>query len=253
MNSQTTFQLGTLYLIPNTLGVYGTDGAQDTLRAVLAPQVVETTARLQHFVVETAKVARQFLKAVGTQTPLQELQLTELNVKTPDAAVKDMLAPLLAGHDVGLLSDAGCPAVADPGARLVEAAHAAGVRVVPLVGPSSLLLALMGSGLNGQKFAFHGYLPIDAAARLKEIKRLESESKAHAQTQLFIETPYRNMQLLDTLLKTLNANTQLCVAADLTLPSETIRMHRVGEWQKRLKQGQGLELNKRPSIFLFLA
>ncbi len=174
MTSQITSQFGTLYLIPNTLGVYGTDGAQDTLRAVLAPQVVETTARLQHFVVETAKVARQFLKAVGTHTPLQELQLTELNVKTPDAAVKDMLAPLLAGHDVGLLSDAGCPAVADPGARLVEAAHAAGVRVVPLVGPSSLLLALMGSGLNGQKFAFHGYLPIDAAARLKEIKRLES-------------------------------------------------------------------------------
>lgn len=252
MTSKPQSPLGTLYLIPNTLGVYGTDGAQDTLRAVLAPQVVEVTARLQYFVVETAKVARQFLKAVGTQTPLQALHLAELNVKTPDAAVKDMLAPLLNGHDVGLLSDAGCPAVADPGARLVEAAHSAGVRVVPLVGPSSLLLALMGSGLNGQKFAFHGYLPIDAVARSKEIKRLESESKAYAQTQLFIETPYRNMALFETLLKTLNANTQLCIAADLTLPSETIRMHRVSDWQKRLKQGQGVELNKRPCIFLFL-
>ena len=253
MTSQTTPQLGTLYLIPNTLGVYGTDGAQDSLRAVLAPQVVETTARLQHFVVETAKVARQFLKAVGTQTPLQQLQLTELNVKTPDSAVNDMLAPLLAGHDVGLLSDAGCPAVADPGARLVEAAHAAGVRVVPLVGPSSLLLALMGSGLNGQKFAFHGYLPIDAATRLKELKRLESESKNHAQTQLFIETPYRNMQLFDTLLKNLNPNTKLCVAVDLTLPSELIRTRTVAAWREALKKDAGFDLNKRPSIFLFLA
>ena len=253
MNSRTTSQLGVLYLIPNTLGVYGTDGAQDTLRAVLAPQVVATTARLQYFVVETAKVARQFLKAVGTQMPLQELQLTELNVKTPDAAIKDMLAPLLAGHDVGLLSDAGCPAVADPGARLVEAAHAAGVRVVPLVGPSSLLLALMGSGLNGQKFAFHGYLPIDAAAKLKDIKRLESESKSHTQTQLFIETPYRNMQLFDTLLKTLNPNTKLCVAADLTLPTELIRTRTVAAWRDALKKDAVFDLNKRPAIFLFLA
>ena len=253
MNSRTTSQHGVLYLIPNTLGVYGTDGAQDTLRAVLAPQVVETTARLQHFVVETAKVARQFLKAVGTHMPLQELQLTELNVKTPDAAVKDMLVPLLAGHDVGLLSDAGCPAVADPGARLVEAAHAAGVRVVPLVGPSSLLLALMGSGLNGQKFAFHGYLLIDAAARVKELKRLESESRAQLQTQLFIETPYRNMQLFDMLLKNLNPNTKLCVAADLTLPTEWIRMRTVAGWRDALKKEVGFDLNKRPAIFLFLA
>lgn len=253
MKSKTTSQFGTLYLIPNTLGVYGTDAAQDTLRSVLAPQVVETTARLQYFVVETAKVARQFLKEVGTQMPLQELHLTELNVKTPEAAIKDMLAPLLAGHDLGLLSDAGCPAVADPGARLVEAAHSAGIRVVPLVGPSSLLLALMGSGLNGQKFAFHGYLPIDAAERTKELKRLESESKAQSQTQLFIETPYRNMPLFETLLKTLSPNTKLCVAADLTLPSEFIRMQSVAQWRQSVKSGQGIELNKRPSIFLFLA
>ena len=253
MNAQTISNFGTLYLIPNTLGVYGTDGAQDTLHAVLAPQVVETTARLQHFVVETAKVARQFLKAVGTQTPLQALQLTELNVKTQDAAITKMLAPLLAGHDVGLLSDAGCPAVADPGARLVAAAHAAGVRVVPLVGPSSLLLALMGSGLNGQKFAFHGYLPIDAAARVKELKRLESESKTQSQTQLFIETPYRNMQLFDTLIKNLNPNTKLCIAADLTLPTEWIRMRTVAGWRDVLKKEVGFDLNKRPAIFLFLA
>ena len=244
---------GTLYLIPNTLGVYGTEGAQDTLRDVLPPQVLSVAAACEYFVVETPKVARQFLKAVGTQTPLQQLQVNELNVKTSDAEVKLLLQPLLEGHNVGLLSDAGCPAVADPGARLVEMAHQAGIRVVPLVGPSSILLALMGSGLNGQKFAFHGYLPIDATQKNKEIKRLEQESKSHQQTQLFIETPYRNMQLFETLLNTLNAQTKLSVAADLTLPSETIRTHTVAEWQKRVKQGQSLDLNKRPSIFLFLA
>ncbi len=249
----TSKPLGTLYLIPNTLGVYGTEGAQDTLRDVLPPQVLSVAAACEYFVVETPKVARQFLKAVGTQTPLQQLQVNELNVKTSDAEVKLLLQPLLEGHNVGLLSDAGCPAVADPGARLVEMAHQAGIRVVPLVGPSSILLALMGSGLNGQKFAFHGYLPIDAAQKNKEIKRLEQESKSHQQTQLFIETPYRNMQLFETLLKTLNAQTKLSVAADLTLPSETIRTYTVAEWQKRVKQGQSLDLNKRPSIFLFLA
>ena len=156
---------------------------------------------------------------------------------------------------MGLLSDAGCPAVADPGARLVEAAHRAGVRVVPLVGPSSILLALMGSGLNGQKFAFHGYLPIGAAQKTKEIKRLEQESKAHAQTQMFIETPYRNMQLFETLLKTLQPNTCLCVGADLTLPTEWLRTQTVGEWQKMFKNkgSEITDLNKRPTMFLFIA
>ena len=192
---------------------------------------------------------------MGTQTPLQELHISELNVKTADDAVKQLLAPVLAGHNLGLLSDAGCPAVADPGARLVEAAHRAGVRVVPLVGPSSILLALMGSGLNGQKFAFHGYLPIDAAQKTKEIKRLEQESKAHAQTQMFIETPYRNMQLFETLLKTLQPNTCLCVGADLTLPTEWLRTQTVGEWQKMFKNkgSEITDLNKRPTMFLFLA
>lgn len=160
-------QLGTLYLIPNTLSS-PTDINHDTLNAVLPMQVQTIVHECNYFVVETAKVARQFLKAVGTQTPLQELHISELNVKTADDAVKQLLAPVLAGHNLGLLSDAGCPAVADPGARLVEAAHRAGVRVVPLVGPSSILLALMGSGLNGQKFAFHGYLPIDAAQKPKK-------------------------------------------------------------------------------------
>ena len=247
-------QLGTLYLIPNTLSS-PTDINHDTLNAVLPMQVQTIVHECNYFVVETAKVARQFLKAVGTQTPLQELHISELNVKTADDAVKQLLAPVLAGHNLGLLSDAGCPAVADPGARLVEAAHRVGVRVVPLVGPSSILLALMGSGLNGQKFAFHGYLPIDAAQKTKEIKRLEQESKAHAQTQMFIETPYRNMQLFEILLKTLQPNTCLCVGADLTLPTEWLRTQTVGEWQKMFKNkgSEMTDLNKRPTMFLFLA
>lgn len=247
-------QFGTLYLIPNTLSS-PTDINHDTLNAVLPIQVQTIVHECNHFVVETAKVARQFLKAVGTQTPLQELHISELNVKTADEVVNQLLAPVLAGHNLGLLSDAGCPAVADPGARLVEAAHRAGVRVVPLVGPSSILLALMGSGLNGQKFAFHGYLPIDAVQKAKEIKRLEQESKNHAQTQMFIETPYRNMQLFETLLKTLQSNTRLCVGTDLTLPTEWLRTQTVGEWQKMLKTGgvQMVDLNKRPTMFLFLA
>ena len=247
-------RFGTLYLIPNTLSS-PTDINHDTLNAVLPTQVQTIVHECNHFVVETAKVARQFLKAVGTQTPLQELHISELNVKTADDAVKQLLVPVLAGHNLGLLSDAGCPAVADPGARLVEVAHRAGVRVVPLVGPSSILLALMGSGLNGQKFAFHGYLPIDSVQKTKEIKRLEQESRTCSQTQMFIETPYRNMQLFETLLKTLQPNTRLCVGTDLTLPPEWLRTQTVGEWQKILKTGgvQMGDLNKRPTMFLFLA
>ena len=244
-------QIGTLYLIPNTLSS-PTDINHDALNAVLPQEVQAIVKECNYFVVETAKVARQFLKAVGTKTALQELHISELNVKTPDDAVKQLLAPLLAGHNLGLLSDAGCPAVADPGARLVEVAHQAGIRVVPLVGPSSILLALMGSGLNGQKFAFHGYLPIDDAQRSKEVKRLEQESKAHAQTQMFIETPYRNTQLFEYLLKTLQPNTRLCVGVDLTLPTETLRTMSVSAWQKAIKSGHGVALNKRPTMFLFL-
>lgn len=240
-------QLGTLYLIPNTLG------SHDTLSAVLPVDVQEIAARCTHFVVENPKVARNFLKAVGITTPLQEVTMGELNVNTPDADIKKLLTPLLAGQDVGLISDAGCPAVADPGARLVAAAHGAGIAVQPLVGPSSILLALMGSGLNGQKFAFHGYLPIDAAQRQAELKKLENESRAAQQTQMFIETPYRNMQLFEALCKLLNPQTKLCLGVDLTLPTEFILTLTVGEWQKRLKNSNLPDLHKRPTLFLFLA
>ena len=234
---------GILYLIPNTLG------SHDTRDAVLPADVQAIAAGCAHFVVENAKVARQFLKAINIVLPLQEVAMSELNVNTLDADVVKLLAPLLAGHDVGLISDAGCPAVADPGARLVAAAHAAGVTVRPLVGPSSILLGLMASGLNGQKFAFQGYLPVDAAARGAAIKKLEAESKSQQQTQLFIETPYRNMQMLEALCQNLNPLTQLCVAADLTLASEFVLTQAVGEWRKH----KGLDLHKRPTLFLFLA
>ena len=239
--------LGTLYLIPNTLG------SHDTLAAVLPAEVQAIAARCTHFVVENPKVARNFLKAVGITTPLQEVSMGELNVNTPDTDIQQLLTPLLAGHDVGLVSDAGCPAVADPGARLVAAAHAAGIAVQPLVGPSSILLALMGSGLNGQKFAFHGYLPIDAAQRQAELKKLESESRASQQTQMFIETPYRNMQLLEALCKTLHPQTKLCVGADLTLPTQYILTQTIAEWQKSNKNKAWPDLHKRPTLFLFLA
>lgn len=238
---------GTLYLIPNTLG------SHDTLSAVLPADVVAIAARCTHFVVENAKIARQFLKAVGLNIPLQEAIMAELNVNTPDKDIAALLAPLLAGHDVGLVSDAGCPAVADPGARLVAAAHAAGIVVMPLVGPSSILLALMGSGLNGQKFAFNGYLPTDAAERTKELKQLENHSRQHNQTQLFIETPYRNMALLEAMCAVLSPQTQLCVAADLTLPTQHIQTATVKAWQQLFKTNKRPELHKRPTLFLFLA
>ena len=237
---------GTLFLIPNTLG------SHETRDAVLPIDVQAIAAGCTHFVVENAKVARQFLKAINISTALQEVQMGELNVNTADTEVAKLLVPLLDGQDVGLISDAGCPAVADPGARLVAAAHDAGVSVRPLVGPSSILLALMASGLNGQKFAFQGYLPVDTQARSSVIKKLELESRQSQQTQLFIETPYRNMQMLEALCLNLNPQTKLCVAVDLTLKTESIRTLSVKAWRDVVKK-QSIDLHKRPALFLFLA
>ena len=237
---------GTLFLIPNTLG------SHETRDAVLPADVQAIAAGCRHFVVENAKVARQILKAINNSTPLQEVHMGELNVNTADTEVAKLLAPLLEGQDVGLISDAGCPAVADPGARLVAAAHDAGVSVRPLVGPSSILLALMASGLNGQKFAFQGYLPVDTQARSSVIKKLELESRQSQQTQLFIETPYRNMQMLEALCLNLNPQTKLCVAVDLTLKTESIRTLSVNAWRDVVKK-QSIDLHKRPALFLFLA
>jgi 16S rRNA (cytidine1402-2'-O)-methyltransferase len=233
---------GILYLIPVPLG-------PDAPEHVLAPPVLAITRRLQHFVVENAKSARAFLKAVGTELPLQQLQLSELSEHTPAQALPALLAPLLAGHDVGLISEAGCPAVADPGADLVALAQQRDIRVEPLIGPSSLLLALMGSGLSGQHFAFHGYLPAKDGERQKALRELENESRRRHQTQLFIETPYRNRALFEALLATCQPATRLCVATHLSLPDASIRTRSIGAWKKETPP----ELERRPTVFLLQA
>lgn len=215
---------GTLYLIPVPLGPVSPD-------ACLPPETLAAARRLDHFIVERAKTVRAHLKAMGHPQPLQSLHLEELNEHTPAAAIPPLLAPLKAGHDVGLLSEAGCPAVADPGAALVMAAHCANIRVVPLIGPSSILLALMASGLGGQRFAFHGYLPAKEAERCQAIRELEKTARRDHATQLFIETPYRSAALLDALATTLASNTLISVGADLSLPSQLIQTRSARNWR----------------------
>ncbi|GAB7535326.1 SAM-dependent methyltransferase [Burkholderia sp. 3C] len=236
---------GTLYLIPNTLG----DGDDAMLAAVLPAAVQARAASLGYYIGENAKTTRVFLKKVGVERPIQEIEIRELNVKTPAGEIERLLAPILAGADAGLVSEAGCPAVADPGALLVRRAHERGVKVVPLVGPSSILLALMASGLNGQTFAFHGYLPVDAAARAKRLRELEQQSRKGRETEIFIETPYRNQAMLETLIATCAPSTLICVAADLTLETETIVSRSAADWKKK----PAPNLQKRPAIFLLLA
>ncbi len=233
---------GTLYLIPVPLG------PADPVET-LHPHILATIRPLTHFVVEQAKSARAFLKAAGTDSPLQELALEELNEHTRCKDIERLLAPLRAGHDVGLLSEAGCPAIADPGADLVALAQRENIRVVPLVGPSSLLLALMASGLNGQRFAFQGYLPAKEAERRKALGELENESRKRQQTQLFIETPYRNRALFETILQTCRPDTRLCLATNLTLPGESIRTRSIDQWKKEAPP----DLERRPTVFLLLA
>lgn len=232
---------GTLYLIPAPLA----DGGLD---AVLPSGVRAIAARLTTFVVEHPRTARAFLKRLGTQTPLTALRLLELNEHTRPEAVEALLAPLLAGEDMGLLSEAGCPAVADPGAALVRLAHRHGVRVVPLVGPSAILLALMASGFNGQRFSFHGYLPVDRAERRRRLRELEALSRQRDETQIFIETPYRNRQLLEAVLEACGEQTELCVALALTTEAERIQARTIGEWRR---EGTGIE--RLPAVFLLYA
>ncbi|MES2014884.1 MAG: SAM-dependent methyltransferase [Pseudomonadota bacterium] len=242
---------GTLYLIPNTLG------ATEALAHVIPEHVQALTARLDYFVAENAKTARAFLKLIAIghplAKPLQEIEIAELNVNTPAAALAGLLAPLLAGRDAGLVSEAGVPAVADPGADLVRLAHQHGITVKPLVGPSSLLLAVMASGLNGQSFAFNGYLPTDAALRTKRIKELENRSRSEKQTQLLIETPYRNGAMLEALVAGCQQSTLICVATDLSLPTESIRTLSGVKWKALLAAGKAPDFHKKPTVFLLLA
>ena len=233
---------GTLYLIPVPLGPTPPE-------ASLPSNVLTTIFPLKHFVVEQAKTARAFLKAAGTATALQELQLEELNEHTKTNELERLLTPLLAGHDVGLLSEAGCPAVADPGANLVALAQSENIRVVPLIGPSSILLALMASGLNGQRFAFQGYLPAKEIERNKALRDLEAESRKRQHTQIFIETPYRNRAMFDGILQSCQPATRVTVATDLSLPSESVRTCSVQSWKKQTPP----EIERRPTVFLLLA
>jgi 16S rRNA (cytidine1402-2'-O)-methyltransferase len=215
---------------------------------VLPASVVEHVRRLDSFVVENAKSARAFLSACEYPRPIREVAMSELNEHTPEAAIDALLDPARQGRDLGLLSEAGVPAVADPGARLVAAAHAEGIRVLPLVGPSSILLALMASGLEGQRFRFHGYLPVPTEARRARLTQIERESAQSDETQVFIETPYRNDAMLADILTACRDDTRLAIAADLTGPGETIRMNTVAAWRE-----PSASIGKRPAVFLLLA
>jgi len=241
----TPSKFGKLYLIPTNLA------EPFIATSILPDNVISTALTLNHYIAENAKTARAFLKAIGISRPLQEVSIIELekhNNPAENDSARSLLAPLLAGFDVGLVSEAGAPAVADPGAIIVAAAHAAGIQVVPLIGPSSILLGLMASGLNGQKFAFHGYLPQEKTARTKAITELERESKQKNMTQMFIETPYRNAPIFADLITTLNPGTRLCIATDLTGQHESVRTMEVTKWRL-----QKHEIDKVPTLFLFLA
>ena len=233
---------GRLYLIPVPLG-------QTPPASVLPAAVCDCARQLTHFVAENAKSARAFLKSLPSAFPIQQIDIRELSEHTPASGLPALLAPLLAGIDVGLISEAGCPAVADPGAQLVALAHAHDIEVLPLVGPSSILLALMGSGLSGQNFAFHGYLPAKEDARRKRIGELERESRQAQRTQIFIETPYRNTQMLETLIGCCAAQTRIGIATDLTLESQYIATRTPAQWRALPRP----DLDRRPTVFLLQA
>jgi len=216
---------GTLYLIPTLLG-------EGDIAWVIPTAVKQCIADLSYYIVENPKAARKFLRQVDCNLSLQEIKMQALDEHTQPKNFIDFLAPLLSGNNVGLLSEAGCPAVADPGAGLIRIAHQRNIRVVPLVGPSSVLLALMASGLNGQRFMFHGYLPVERNKRIIKIIQLERESVRDDQTQIFIETPYRNQRLLEALIQNCQNNTNLCIASNITLANEQIRTKTVKEWKQ---------------------
>ncbi|MDL2230363.1 SAM-dependent methyltransferase [Alistipes sp. OttesenSCG-928-L06] len=230
---------GKIYLIPTPIGeteVYGVM-PQDNQRVIQS---------LDYFVVENLRSARRFLSKAGIGKPIDSLTFAELNEHTPPQEVEKLLQPILAGQNAGIISEAGVPAVADPGADLVALAHRKNIEIVPLVGPSSILLAVMGSGLNGQSFAFNGYLPVKQPDRNKTIRHFETRALRENQSQFFIEAPYRNAKLLDDLLSTLAAETRLTIAVDILQPDQLVRTRRVADWKKEKP-----DINKRPAIFGF--
>ena len=230
--------LGKIYLIPTTLG--------DCDPLDVLPQTVQRVIELiDDYIVENEKTARKFIKSIAPEKVQASLRLSALNKHTEVAEHNKMIEPCLNGINVGIMSEAGCPGVADPGAAIVKIAHEKGIQVVPLVGPSSILLAIMASGMNGQSFTFNGYLPIENGEKKSTLKNLEKLSFDKNQSQIFIETPYRNNKLLEDLLHTLQPATHLCIATDITLPTEFIKTARVQDW-KKIK----VDLHKRPTIFI---
>ncbi len=232
---------GKLYLIPTVI-------AEGTHEAVIPSSVKRELINIQHFLAEDIRTARRYLSSLKIYSSIESLDFKLLNKNTAETELSDLFAPLMKGKNLGVLSESGCPGVADPGAIAVKYAHQNGINVVPLVGPSSILLSLMASGLNGQQFAFHGYLPIDAKEAMQSIRVLEQESRTKNQTQIFIETPYRNNQVAANLFKGLHPETLLCIAVDVSGSQESISMHPVKEW--KLKP---VKLPKLPAVFLFLA
>lgn len=235
-------QKGTLYLIPNTLG-------KTPENNTIPEYVLSIIRQLEVLVVENIQTAVRYLQWVGDTVPDYEIEFLLLDKKTNEQEKASFLQPLNAGKDVGLLSEAGCPVVADPGSEFIRMAHKQRIKVMPLVGPSSILLALMGSGFNGQQFAFHGYLPIDDGQRRKKIQQLEQESRKKGQTQIFIEAPHRNDELMKDVVATCTHSTRFCCATNLTLPDEQIISKSIAEWKR-----DGIEtIQKQPTIFLIYA
>ena len=234
--------LGTLYMVPVTLG-------DDNLSYVIPADVMQLVQSLEYFVVENEKSARRFLGSVKTHKPVRELNFQLLNEHSVEKDLPALIAPLLAGHNVGMLSEAGCPGIADPGALLAALAHKKNIRVTPLVGPSSILLGLMASGFNGQQFTFLGYLPSDKAARVNKLKEIEKQSQCLNETQIFIETPYRNQHMLEDILASCAANTKLCIAKNVSLETEFVVSKTIAEWKKT----ELPDLHKQPTVFLLLA
>jgi 16S rRNA (cytidine1402-2'-O)-methyltransferase len=231
---------GTLYLIPTIL-------ADETAEQVISPQVKETVRHLTYFIVENLRTARRFVKSIAPELVIEALNFVQVDKDATPAQVQASLKPLLEqGIDAGIISEAGCPGIADPGAEVAKYAHQKGIRVVPFAGPSAILLSLMASGFNGQRFAFHGYLPIEKGPRLQALRNLEKEMLQRDQTQIFMETPYRNNKLLEDLVQHLSGSTRLCIAANITSPEhEFIQTKTIAEWKGKLP-----DIHKQPAVFL---
>jgi 16S rRNA (cytidine1402-2'-O)-methyltransferase len=229
---------GKLYLIPNTLG-------GETLTSILPQEVIQISTSIRFFAVEEIRSARRLLRKMDREFPIDDSTFIELNKRTERSSVYTLIKQLKSGNNVGIISEAGCPGIADPGALLISMAHEDEIEVVPMVGPSSILLALIGSGFSGQQFTFHGYLPKERKDRIKSLKDFEADCRRHGHTHIFMDTPFRNMNVLDDLLNELAENTELCIASNLTLPDQRIRSMSVKDWREK-----AYDLAKIPVMFL---